>query len=199
MPLTFSYKKTTQSLNYFAREAGQSINKMKALKLIYFADRYHLRKFGRPITNDEYFAMRLGPVASGAKDIAEGSISLPDQESQYANRFINPAARYDYCSTLDVDAAVFSESGREALEFAWSTFGQYDQFKLADLTHRYPEWTKHEAALSSENTSRVKMSYSDFLEDGSNMLDPCFALDDPAREIRREEIEELAVIHGLWN
>lgn len=55
---------------------------MKALQLVYFADRYHLRKFGRPITNDEYFAMPYGPVASGAKDIAEGSIGLSTHESK---------------------------------------------------------------------------------------------------------------------
>ena len=47
--------------------------KMKALKLVYIADRYHLRKYGRLITNDTYFAMNYGPVPSGTKDIAEAS------------------------------------------------------------------------------------------------------------------------------
>ena len=53
MPMSFSYKKATQALNYFARQSGGHLHKMKALKLLFFADRFHLRKSGRPLTNDE--------------------------------------------------------------------------------------------------------------------------------------------------
>ena len=67
----FAYKKATQALNFFAIENGGEIEKLHALKLIFFADRYHLRKYGRPITNDQYWAMRLGPVPSGTKDLFE--------------------------------------------------------------------------------------------------------------------------------
>ena len=49
--LEFDHEKATQAINFFARESGGQINKMKAIKLIYFAERYHLRKYGRPITN----------------------------------------------------------------------------------------------------------------------------------------------------
>ena len=33
MPFSFSHRKATQALNFFARKAGGRINKMKALKL----------------------------------------------------------------------------------------------------------------------------------------------------------------------
>ncbi len=65
MPFSFSHRKATQALNFFAAKAGGKINKMKALKLVFFADRYHLRKYGRPVVGDEYLAMNYGPVASG--------------------------------------------------------------------------------------------------------------------------------------
>lgn len=68
--LFFDYKKATQALNFFALKEGGTINKMKALKLIYFAERYHLRKYGRPVTNDDYWAMGLGTVPSGSRDIS---------------------------------------------------------------------------------------------------------------------------------
>ena len=58
--LFFDYKKATQALNFFALKEGGTINKMKALKLIYFADRYNLRKYGRPVRNDDYWAMGYG-------------------------------------------------------------------------------------------------------------------------------------------
>ena len=38
----FSYKKATQSLAFFSqKEIDNTLDKLKALKLIYFADRYH--------------------------------------------------------------------------------------------------------------------------------------------------------------
>lgn len=49
-----SHEKATQALNYLARENGGEINRMKALKLVYLADRYHLRTFGRPVVGDDY-------------------------------------------------------------------------------------------------------------------------------------------------
>lgn len=69
----FDFKKATQALNYLAKKFGGNINKMQAIKLIYFADRYHLRKYGRPVTNDEFVAMGYGPVGSKTKDIAENT------------------------------------------------------------------------------------------------------------------------------
>ena len=66
-----SCKKGTQALNYFARKKNGKINKMKAIKLIYLADRYHLRKYGRPVVGDDYWAMKYGPVASSTLNIAD--------------------------------------------------------------------------------------------------------------------------------
>src|SRR5437870_7439541 len=151
MPFSFSHRKATQALNFFARKSGGSINKMKALKLVYFADRYHLRKYGRPVVGDEYVAMNYGPVASGTKDLAEMSDFLGEEEERYAKRFIRPAeSAITYASIHDVDEKVLSESDREALEFAWKRFGHVEKYTLAKLTHRYPDWKRHESSLRSK-------------------------------------------------
>lgn len=199
MPMSFSYKKTTQSLNFFARQSGGHINKMKALKLLFFADRFHLRKYGRPITNDEYFAMNYGPVPSGGKDLVDGSDFRPDVEKSYAGQFIDADKRYEFSSVNEVEALVFSQTDQEALAFAWEHFGKMDQFELAELTHHYPEWKRHEAAISGGSSSRVKMAFSDYLDDPPAPYNPCFPLSDEDREIRREEIQEMSAIHNLWN
>jgi len=44
---------------------------MALLKLAFFADRYHLRNYARPISGDIYYAMKLGPVPSALKDIID--------------------------------------------------------------------------------------------------------------------------------
>jgi len=84
MSLTIAHRKATQALNYFARQEGGSINKLKALKLLFFADRYHLRKYGRPVSECAYYAMTHGPVASEAKQIAEEADQLPKPARDYS-------------------------------------------------------------------------------------------------------------------
>lgn len=197
--LRFDYKKAAQALNFLARQSGGRINKMKAIKLVYFADRYHLRKFGRPITNDEYYAMVLGPVNSGVKDLAEMSAFLGPKEEKYTSRFIEPIDQYDFRSIRDFDPDVFSESDLEALAFAWQRFGHLDQFEIAKITHKYPEWKRHEAALEREEISRIPMKYEDFFDDPSEDFEKCHALDEQDRNDRMEELKELASIETLWN
>lgn len=194
--LPFSYKKATQALNFFAQRNGGRVNKMKAIKLIFFADRYHLRKYGRPITNDEYLAMGYGPVSSGVKDIAEMSDFLGDTEREYASRFVTPANRFDVESILPLDEKVFSQTDLEALVFAWKEFGEYDQFELADITHKYPEWKRHELALKHQ--SRVRMNYEDFLQDPGEGFEECCSLSPEDKEDRLDELKEMSRLNALW-
>lgn len=193
----FDHRKTTQGLNFFAIKSGNRINKMKAIKLIYFADRYHLRKYGRPITNGEYFAMDYGPVNSGAKDIAEMSEFLGPREKRYAKKFIKPQGQYRFSSIKDYDTAVLSETDLEALFFTWEKFGHYDGYRLKDITHEYPEWKKHEQAL--QYRSRVHMDYKDFLEDPPKNLEKCYPLTTEDRQDRLAQIDELTEIEALWS
>lgn len=193
--LPFNYKKATQCINYFARQSGGRINKLKMIKLLFFADRYHLRKYGRLITNGQYYAMDHGPVHGGVKDLAEMSAFLRECESRYAEPYIKPD-QYDVLSLRDIDEAVFSETDLEALEFAWKKLGELDVFDLRDLTHQYPEWKHCEQALQEQ--SRVLIDYKYFLDDPPPGYDKCFALNDEEKQDRLEQIEEATRINALW-
>src|SRR2546430_15478316 len=109
--------KSTQALNYFARLAArvapESLNKMKALKLLFFADRYHLRKYGPPVSDCAYFAMKHGPVASEAKNVAEGSAGLDNRSRSYARRYVRKDDPYHFSSVGEVDDAVLSKTAKE--------------------------------------------------------------------------------------
>ena len=192
----FAYKKAAQAINYFAIQNGGEIDKLHALKLVYFADRFHLRKYGRPITNDQYWAMQFGPVASGVKELFELD-SLSHDERHYTDRLLTKGIKeYSVRSIAVVDTAVFSKSDREALQFAWVTFGKSP--KIVEKTHLYPEWKRHEAAIAGGCT-RVPMDYLDFLDDPPEGVDPCHALTDEGREARREQLKEMAEISSLWS
>jgi len=194
----FDYKKATQALNYFAEKSGGKINIMKALKLIYFADRYHLRKYGRLITNDTYYAMDNGPVASGVKDIAEESNFTGKEAQNYASNYIASSAKYYFVSKQSVDKSELSVSDIEALGYAWDKFGHLDEWAIVDLTHKYPDWYKHR--LSLELADRIEMNLDDFFDDpiSKSKADKCFSLTDEEKAIRRDQLEEMLVIESIW-
>ncbi len=196
LQFTFDYRKTIQSLNYFALKAGGQINKMKALKLIYFADRYHVRKYGRLTSTDNYVAMRYGPVPSTAKDIAESNEFLDKSIIRYSIEYIKSIDNLSFTSKRKLDKNVFSESDLEALQFAWNTFGHLNQFELAELTHEYPDWAKHKDALAQELC--LSMNILDFLEDPISNVDKCFDLDECERLARRQQLIELEHVESLW-
>jgi uncharacterized phage-associated protein len=194
--LDFNHRKAVQALNFFAAKSGGKINKLKALKLIFFADRYHLRKYGRSITNDEYFAMKLGPVASGVKDIAEMSDFLPEEEKEYASKFIERYNRYDIKSIRDIEIKVFSKSDFEALEFVFDKFGHMDEFAIADETHKYAEWKKHESKLDIQ--TRVRMNYEDFFEDPIPGSEKCYDLSPDEKTNSVSCFKDYARAISLW-
>jgi uncharacterized phage-associated protein len=194
--LPFDYHKGTQAINYFARQSGGQIDKMKVLKLVFFADRFHLRKYGRPITNDEYIAMEYGPVASGVKDLIDQCDFLGTLERDYSSKYLEYVLRHDVKSKHAIDTDVFSDSELEALEFAWQKFGDQDGLQLSDITHAYPEWKTHEAQLKM--SSRVRMSLEDFLQDPPDDYEQCFALNEEEKEDRLEQLQELAQLESLW-
>lgn len=206
LKLPFDYRKSTQALNFFATEAGGQINKMKALKLVFLADRYHLRKYGRLITNDSYVAMQHGPVPSTTKDIAESNDYLDKIPRDYSLGYIVPTNNLVLKSMDGPDISVFSKSDIEVLKLIWDTFGHYDQYQLRDITHTYPEWTRHKgvAALGS----CAPMNVLDFLKDPVEQPPPelnlreeahkTFDLGDEERQDRAEQLRESSAIEALW-
>ena len=196
--MAFDYMKATQALNYFAQKEGGAISRLKALKLIFFADRYHLRKHGRLITGDEYLAMRLGPVASNTADIAGATVFMEKEESEYRSKFITNKGENDIESLKLPDLDVFSGSDIEAMGFAWDAFGKLSKWDASDITHDYPEWFHHKPHLDANPRGRVSMILSDFLDDPVKEVDKCYELTDAEKEIRRDQIRERQHLEALW-
>lgn len=49
------------------------VDKHKLSKILYFADKSHLEKYGRTITGDSYVKMKFGPVPSRTYDLIKSS------------------------------------------------------------------------------------------------------------------------------
>ena len=199
MLLEFDYKKAAQAMNYFTRKEGGQIDKLKLIKLVYFADRFHLRRYGRPIVNDAYIAMPLGPVGSSVKDIAEFSDFLNKTEREYAAIYLGQGGiENTIVSIKDVNAEVFSKNEFEALNFAYDEFGDKSAPVLVDITHQYPEWNKFKRTLESKETTRETMSYLDFFKNPPEGVKDKFALSVDILSASKELFEEDYRIAEYW-
>jgi len=156
-------KTTVQAIFYLLKISNQIKDKLSIIKLLFFADRYHLRKFGRLITDDTYYAMQKGPVPSAAKEILNCSES--DEIYDYFNQLICRKDEYKFfCQDFDPELDLLSESDKEALEFSIENFGHLAYYELVELTHKFPEWLRYKKAFDQSATKREPIIMNDFFE-----------------------------------
>ena len=60
-----------------ARDRKRDVSQYDLVKSLFLADRSHLNEWGRPITYDNYTAMKHGPVPSLAYDLLKANVN-PD-------------------------------------------------------------------------------------------------------------------------
>ena len=183
----FNHRKAVQALNIFAQKEGGSINKMKAIKLIWLSDRLHLRKYGRTITGDTYFALKLGPVPSNTRDILEISPFSSEEELSYSDDFISITDKYNYKAKIVANTKVFSQSDKDAFEEIYKVYGHLNHFELSELSHLFPEWKRWETALQKSPPTRFLMDFNDF-----------FHNTEKENEVFNEEEEDLALTKILY-
>ena len=70
----FDVEKFVNAVAYFVKKTPR-VDKLKAAKLLYFLDKYHLVNYGRPVTGDCYHSLDYGPVPSMSLDIMNDVIS----------------------------------------------------------------------------------------------------------------------------
>ena len=165
--MTYQEERIIQVLDYLADNIhGKRLSKLNALKLVYLADRYHLRKYASPILWDTYYAMQYGPVASTTKKLIEELFAAQDgktteyisvTDSGKRTRRGEPILIID--SKKKPDLTQLSKTEREALNVALSQWPLHDD--LVDYTHFFPEWKAAEDNINAGAT-RIRMRYADF-------------------------------------
>ena len=69
MSLELNIQSFIQPVLYILNKAGKPLDTHKISKILYFADRQHLAKYGTTISGDTYMKMQYGPVPSTVYDI----------------------------------------------------------------------------------------------------------------------------------
>jgi len=129
----FDADKALASILYVSNILMQTKHKeadyYRVMKILYFADKSHLVKYGRPILGDDYVAMEHGPVPSKTYDmvkIVKGTSLCKDTEGygdifSIINKNIIPKKSPDMDDFSESDVECLNES----IEENWKlTFGQ---------------------------------------------------------------------------
>lgn len=183
MPVTFKYdfEKALAVLVYLASkpESVPEFDKLKAAKLLFLADKYHLVRFGRPILGDSYKALRAGPLPVRTVDYLKAVLDAENLE------WVDEAKAKRLIDHLDVDrvpryprfsarklidfSEKLSKSDLAALDHIIAVHGKKSTSELVALTHTMPAYLC--AWESRGEANSVDMNYEDFFEDDPDALD----------------------------
>jgi uncharacterized phage-associated protein len=156
-------------MGYLAQRVSD-LTKLRASKLLYFADKYHLTNYGRPIVGDVYIRMDRGPVPSQALDLMNDMIEpirYPGSEEPTLDKMeqflaVETKGKYPiFRAKIEPDCSVLSESDIEALDYAISKYGKVSISTLIDAGHCEKTW------INTQENQRIEYRLF-FNEEDSN-------------------------------
>ena len=131
------------------------------LKFLFYADEYHLNKYGRPIVGDSYVAMPFGPVASLTYDLLKKNIAVSTVADNIDKlNFSNN--RKKITPERESNTYYLSKSDIEALEFSFQKYENCCFGDFCDSTHKHKAWINSKPSLGCRNK---KINYADLIED----------------------------------
>ncbi len=132
--------KALESVVYVSHNTSNLFNLVKTL---YYADKFHLERYGRTISGDHYIAMDDGPVPSGAYDLiklARGDKFAYDEKIVEVHAEDAIRTERDGSNTLVFPRRgphfdMLSESDIECLDEAIEKYGNMNTSRLWKIVH----------------------------------------------------------------
>lgn len=198
----FTPEKLVQALTFLAERGVRDLDKMKAAKLLFHADKYHLLRYGRPVIGDQYACMEYGPVPSTSLNVMNDVLARDEHYPPTAKDLFDeyltvekgffkkyPVFRARRAPDLDV----FSDSDVEALQYSLDTYGAKSAWALSEESHSEPCW---KAANEGRTPgSSVMIDYRLFFEGHPEAADMLRFVE--AQQEDRDASDELAAHRTL--
>lgn len=142
-------RKIKAILKYFCTNTNpEFLGKTKLMKLFYFADFRHVKKYGRSITGDTYYHLEHGPIPSTILNLVN-SVLDAQEEAILSDTIVidfhsEKAMQKILClgSFEQTDKCLFSESELEILELVCKEFGERNTKYIVDLSHMEAPWAQ---------------------------------------------------------
>lgn len=138
---------------YFCdRTDTQFLGKVKLMKLFYFLDFLHVKRFGAPVTFDRYVHLEHGPIPSTIKNIIDELSCDPDKSHvsdiialhkiEFDNGIMHKIEARRKLQPKELD--FFSPDELETLQEVCSRFGAMNTGQIEEASHREAPWNNTE-------------------------------------------------------
>ncbi|KRB26296.1 Panacea domain-containing protein [Mesorhizobium sp. Root172] len=172
MALNFrpNYEKIVELMLYLAHKKPGA-DKYQAVKFFYLADKAHLERYGRPITQDKYVALDYGPVASSVKDFMErdrftmrrahiADLPFDIEEHQRGGKTSLVKLGKPH---RDVDLELFSKSDLRIFDEILQKYGDCTFDDLYKITHKHFAY-KRAWSEKPRGAKSAPMNYDEMIE-----------------------------------
>jgi uncharacterized phage-associated protein len=161
--ISFKYnrQKTIEAILYLAQHMPDP-SLLSISKLLYFADKTSLERYGRFITGDMYFAMENGPVPTQTYTLMKNAAQLTAADFALDGYAIRPLR--------DADQDEFSESDIECLKLILEMYGRVPNWKRIQDSHDEAWQQAWENRGSSASSPMTVESIVELLEDPAELL-----------------------------
>ena len=149
----FRSRKAAQLCIYFAMKSEGTIEKLKLINLLYFAERKFLCENHYPMLFDEYYSLKHGPVCSNTLNGINGVIH-EEIWDEYIARNSNTVVAIKSISRDELEEV--SDAELSVVDEIWKEFGHMTASQLRNYSHKNcPEYT--------ETEGRIPISYKQIL------------------------------------
>jgi hypothetical protein len=199
----FNVGKIIQTLAYIQRKTGAD-SKTDLIKYLFFADRVNIRRYFSSISQDYYYALKLGPIASETLDVLnkdEEYLNYPDDVLQLLEKISIKDKQTRIIDEASLD--LLSKNEIESIDFVTNIFKK--DMPLIEFTHEYPEWKRYGILFKNKYISKVNINVEDFFKnpdmDNSPLLKKYFSEDplyedlDYLNEAKRFYLEKAALVN----
>lgn len=133
-------------LFFCANTDPRFLGKVKLMKLFYFLDFVHLKRYGKPVTFDTYVNLEHGPIPSTIKNLVDDVCSDPDSsiladtvycENKEGSMISRILAKR---KPSENDLKLFSKTELDALGAVCERFGSQNTKYIEDASHEEAPW-----------------------------------------------------------
>jgi uncharacterized phage-associated protein len=170
---SFDFEKAKEAIVYLATKVPKGMSKYIACKLLFLADKYHLVRYGRPITGDLYCALPHGPVPTTILNLLSGVVGEAEANEQVSALRSVLTVNHIYSNPRisarkPLKQECLSKSDIEALDETIRRHGGKSFDELKALTHEMAAYQN--AWAKSGKVQSVPMAFEDFFEEDSDAL-----------------------------
>ena len=140
--LSFRFKpKKFASVVAYLAQRRPGITKKELCKLIYFADKEHLLRYGRTITGDQYYALEQGPIPTRGLDALNAKRKHPEDDAEVAKYGTLRGWTFEY-NGHPPDLKALSKSDLKVLDCIFQKMGHLRAWELEKRSHKEVAWVQ---------------------------------------------------------